>query len=169
MQFNQTKLLADWSDKESQEAAAALRQLSDTEDETTFETLMDLWKADRPYVRECAKSLKAAGVAEYVKGSRGHPSRIVWTFSPHAIAAAILGKPQQLNALMEDIAAGSGKGVAGFRGKRHWTLPQVLELLVEMTGVETEFLVIEMKIPEVKRMLSLSQGIPERDVDVRMG
>jgi hypothetical protein len=171
MEANIIGLQKCWVDEDDKASARSLLELADSTGYSTFEELMEssLFNAERSYVIEKAKEFQQFGFATYTKGSRGHPSRVEWLYPPRVIGKAILGDSAELDELIRSTGGSTLAGEAGYRGKKNWRLSEVLEVLSLKAGIPGYDLVIDLRIPEAKRMLALSQGIPEDNVDVRIG
>ena len=169
MKIHFLELMKDWKKKSVLESVKLLQALPDETKVTTFEDLMGILEDERPYILDFAKALQKHGFATYTKGSRGHSSRVEWTYPPRVLGKAILGDTAELDEMIRLTQGLPQLGEAGYRGKKNWKLSEILEILSQKSGIATPDLVIDLRIPEAKRMLALSQGIPEDNVDVRIG
>lgn len=80
-----------------------------------------------------------------------------------------MGNPDELQRLLSGTPITTALTLNAFRGKRDWSLDDVLEALSQLSGLPTKELSIRLTIPEARKILAASQNIPPDDVMIRMG
>lgn len=125
-------------------------------------------------VVEVLKWLDKRGFGRFINGRRGHKSRLEWLCSRVYLGQAALGDDEvelepydEVTAEDEEIAAKSPNGV--FKGKRRFSYPELLSALSDLSGVDPDMLVIDLKIPEARRILARAQDLSEDSVTIRIG
>ena len=117
----------------------------------------------------CFKEFRDLGFATITKGVKSKKTRLTWMFSPKAVADAAMGNPTELQQLLAGTPVAAAATLGEFKGKRQWSLDDVLEALSQVTGLTTKELHLRLTIPEARQILASGQGIPQDDVHIRMG
>lgn len=123
----------------------------------------------RSDVVTCFKEFRDLGLATITKGVKSKKTRLTWMFPPRAVADAAMGSPEELQRLLAGSPVAAAATLGEFKGKQDWSLDDVIEAMSQITGLPTRELHIRLTIPEARRLLANSQGIPVEDVHIRMG
>lgn len=122
------------------------------------------------------KWLDQRGYGHFFNGRRGHKSRIEWLCSRVYLGQAALGDDEvELEPYDPDEVTGDDEEIAGnapdaiYKGKRRFSYQELLSALSYLSGADPDTLVIDLKIPEARRILARSQDLPEDSVTIRIG
>jgi hypothetical protein len=122
------------------------------------------WLAEREYGR-------------FINGRRGHKSRIEWLCSRVYLGQAALGDDEvELEPYYDgrDVADEEEEGAARttdavYRGKRRFTYQELISALSYLSGADPDTIIVDLKIPEARRLLARAQDLPEDSVTIRIG
>jgi hypothetical protein len=142
-----------------------------TVDEVLAELLMldskDTW--GREDVVTCFKEFRKLGFATMTKGVKSKKTRLTWMFPPRAVAEAAMGNPDELQRLLSGTPIAPTFTLSEFKGRRDWSLDDLMEALSLLSGLPVKELSIRLTIPEARKILAANQGISPDDVQIRMG
>jgi hypothetical protein len=130
----------------------------------------DVWA--RQGVISCLKEFDEFGFGRFIKGAKGKKSRFEWHVLPSMIAETGLRENdgQALEAAMAiEGAEKNNRDKTTYTGKKSWTYSELIALLSAQTELPAEELRVIMTIPEARKVLAESQGIPQDDVSIRLG
>lgn len=142
---------------------------------TVEEVLAELAKLDtketwsRGDVVTCFKEFRALGFATMTKGVKSKKTRLTWMFPPQAVAEAAMGNPDELQRLLSGAPITTELTLNAFKGKRDWSLDDLLDALSQLSGLPGKELRLRLTIPEARTILAASQDISPDDVQIRMG
>lgn len=142
---------------------------------TVEEVLAELAQLDtketwtRGDVVTCFKEFRKLGFATMTKGVKSKQTRLTWMFPPRAVAEAAMGNPDELQRLLSGTPITTALTLNAFRGKRDWSLDDLLDALSQLSGLPAKELSIRLTIPEARKILAASQDISPDDVLIRMG
>ena len=122
----------------------------------------------RKEVVSCMKELADFGFGKFVKGVKSKNSRIEWLLPPRLLHQAVMGRPEELEQLMEGLPPAREAGEAEVCGKSRWTLDDLLALLSRVTGLPSEEIRIDLTLPETRRIVAKSQDIPLESVAIQL-
>ena len=159
MKYTLSELHDEWDECHDQ-ASKIVNLKKKQGEETTYDELSEVTGFDYWEVRDDMKNWDALGLVRKIKGSRGHPSRVVWRLPSKEVGRILKGG---------FFDPPTGNIAEGRIGKLRWTLQEILEVLSHQSGLAEGEIQIDLKIPEVKKILANSQGIEVADIEVRMG
>ena len=142
---------------------------------TVDEVLADLEKLDtkevwtRGDVVTCFKEFRNLGFATMTKGVKSKKTRLTWMFAPRAVAEAAMGSSDELQQLLSGTPVPPTLTLNEFKGRRDWSLDDLLEALSQLSGFPVKELRIRLTIPEARKILAASQDISPDDVQIRLG
>lgn len=154
---------------------AVIRHHEIDHETTVDEVLTELAKLDtkeawtRGDVVTCFKEFRDLGFATITKGVKSKKTRLTWMFPPRAVAEAAMGNPDELQRLLSGTPIAPTLMLNEFRGRRDWSLDDLLDALSQLSGLPVKELSIRLTIPEARRILAASQEISPDDVQIRMG
>jgi hypothetical protein len=154
---------------------AVIRHHEIDHETTVDEVLTELAKLDtketwsRGDVVTCFKEFRDLGFATITKGVKSKKTRLTWMFPPRAVVEAAMGNPDELQRLLSGTPITTALTLNAFRGKRDWSLDDLLDALSQLSGLPVKELSIRLTIPEARKILAASQNISPDDVLIRMG
>lgn len=117
----------------------------------------------------CFKEFRKLGFATMTKGVKSKKTRLTWMFPPRAIAEAAMGNPDELQRLLSGTPIAPTFTLSEFKGRRDWSLDDLMEALSQLSGLPVNELSIRLTIKEARKILAASQNISPDDVQIRMG